>query len=73
MDNSESQKFVRQVKCPHCGHFTVFSSENKYRPFCSERCKMIDLGEWASENYRVPTPITSSITLTDVDLGDEEQ
>jgi hypothetical protein len=33
----------------------VFSAENKWRPFCSERCRMIDLGAWASESYRVPT------------------
>jgi uncharacterized protein len=33
----------------------VFSPENKWRPFCSERCKMIDLGAWAAESYRVPT------------------
>jgi endogenous inhibitor of DNA gyrase (YacG/DUF329 family) len=32
-----------------------FSSTNKWRPFCSERCKNIDLGDWASERYRVPT------------------
>ncbi len=32
----------------------VWSPENKYRPFCSERCKMIDLGQWATEAYRVP-------------------
>lgn len=32
----------------------AWSSENRYRPFCSERCKMIDLGHWASEAYRVP-------------------
>jgi uncharacterized protein len=32
----------------------VFSPENPWRPFCSERCKMIDLGAWASESYRVP-------------------
>jgi endogenous inhibitor of DNA gyrase (YacG/DUF329 family) len=31
----------------------VFSPENPWRPFCSERCKMIDLGAWASEDYRV--------------------
>jgi endogenous inhibitor of DNA gyrase (YacG/DUF329 family) len=31
-----------------------FSPENKWRPFCSERCKVIDLGDWASERYRVP-------------------
>ena len=27
---------------------------NPYRPFCSERCKLIDLGQWASEAYRIP-------------------
>jgi endogenous inhibitor of DNA gyrase (YacG/DUF329 family) len=27
---------------------------SEFRPFCSERCKMIDLGEWASETYRLP-------------------
>jgi endogenous inhibitor of DNA gyrase (YacG/DUF329 family) len=32
----------------------VWSTENKYRPFCGERCKMIDLGAWATEAYRVP-------------------
>jgi endogenous inhibitor of DNA gyrase (YacG/DUF329 family) len=32
----------------------AWSSENKYRPFCGERCKMIDLGQWATEAYRVP-------------------
>jgi endogenous inhibitor of DNA gyrase (YacG/DUF329 family) len=32
----------------------VFSSENKWRPFCSERCKLVDLGDWAAERYRVP-------------------
>lgn len=42
------------VACPQCGKEIVWSSENKYRPFCSERCKMIDLGQWAKEEYRVP-------------------
>ena len=32
----------------------VWTRENKFRPFCSERCKMIDLGQWATEAYRVP-------------------
>jgi endogenous inhibitor of DNA gyrase (YacG/DUF329 family) len=42
------------VPCPRCGSQVVWSTENKYRPFCSERCKMIDLGQWATEAYRVP-------------------
>jgi endogenous inhibitor of DNA gyrase (YacG/DUF329 family) len=45
---------VKQVACPRCGQAAPFSPENKWRPFCSERCKMIDLGAWASEGYRVP-------------------
>ena len=45
---------MKQVRCPRCGTGTPFSSENKWRPFCSERCKMIDLGAWAAETYRVP-------------------
>jgi endogenous inhibitor of DNA gyrase (YacG/DUF329 family) len=45
---------VRQVSCPRCGRLSPFSPENKWRPFCSERCKMIDLGAWAAESYRVP-------------------
>lgn len=47
----------RMVACPQCNNLSVFSPENKYRPFCSERCKLIDLGQWASENYRIPEPI----------------
>jgi uncharacterized protein len=32
----------------------VFAPSNAYRPFCSERCRLIDLGQWATESYRVP-------------------
>jgi len=42
------------VACPQCGKEVIWSSENRFRPFCSERCKMIDLGQWASEEYRIP-------------------
>ena len=45
---------VRVIKCPQCGKQHEWSSTNRWRPFCSERCKMIDLGAWASEQYRVP-------------------
>ena len=44
----------RIVKCPSCGGDSLFAPENRYRPFCSERCKNIDLGAWASESFRVP-------------------
>jgi endogenous inhibitor of DNA gyrase (YacG/DUF329 family) len=45
---------VSKVRCPGCGGEALWSPENNYRPFCSERCKLIDLGAWASEAYRVP-------------------
>lgn len=45
---------IKQVSCPTCRSLTEFSSKNPYRPFCSQRCKMIDLGDWADESYRIP-------------------
>ncbi len=43
----------RTVACPRCGAPVRWSAEFPFRPFCSERCKMIDLGAWANEDYRV--------------------
>ena len=51
---------MRKVACPRCGEPAPFSPENPWRPFCSERCKMIDLGAWASESYRLPDQSTPS-------------
>jgi len=48
----------RIVKCPHCKADVPWTAESKWRPFCSERCKLIDLGAWASERYRIETPDT---------------
>lgn len=41
-----------QISCPICKKKTTWE-ENPFRPFCSERCKLIDLGKWASEEYKV--------------------
>ena len=38
------------VKCPRCGKETQFEG-NEFRPFCSERCKLLDFGAWADEEY----------------------
>ncbi len=40
------------ITCPQCKKTTTWE-ENPWRPFCSERCKLIDLGKWASEEYRI--------------------
>ncbi|MFA5243137.1 MAG: DNA gyrase inhibitor YacG [Sulfuricella sp.] len=44
----------RTAPCPVCGKASPFTAENPFRPFCSQRCKLIDLGQWANEEYRVP-------------------
>jgi len=45
----------RIVRCPGCGGDSIYAAENPYRPFCSARCRGVDLGAWASESFRVPT------------------
>jgi endogenous inhibitor of DNA gyrase (YacG/DUF329 family) len=42
------------VDCPTCKRRSEFTPANPWRPFCSERCKMIDLGVWASGGYAIP-------------------
>ncbi|MDX1251788.1 MAG: DNA gyrase inhibitor YacG [Gammaproteobacteria bacterium] len=45
----------RIVTCPTCGKPVEWIPEQRWRPFCSERCRLIDLGEWATESYRMPS------------------
>jgi endogenous inhibitor of DNA gyrase (YacG/DUF329 family) len=42
----------RKVACPVCKKETVWK-DNRFRPFCSDRCRLMDLGKWASEEYRI--------------------
>lgn len=53
-----------KVKCPTCDKEVVWSAESPFRPFCSERCKLIDLGDWAAENHRIAdkTPVDASLS-----------
>jgi endogenous inhibitor of DNA gyrase (YacG/DUF329 family) len=44
----------KTVACPHCGQPVPWGQESPYRPFCSERCRLIDLGGWLDESYRIP-------------------
>ena len=53
MNPSSSSSGRRIVKCPTCGGDSVYAADNLFRPFCSERCKNVDFGAWASESYRV--------------------
>ncbi len=58
------------VKCPTCRREIEYSADNEFRPFCSERCKLIDFGEWADGKYALPTQETS---LSEEDLDKIEQ
>jgi endogenous inhibitor of DNA gyrase (YacG/DUF329 family) len=51
--SNTAPKDLMVVACPRCGARLAWNTQNPYRPFCSERCKLIDLGQWASENYRI--------------------
>ena len=44
---------ARTVRCPACGGPSRYAPDNPWRPFCSQRCKLHDLGDWANERFRV--------------------
>lgn len=44
------------VECPSCGTPVEWSQQSPYRPFCSRRCKLIDLGDWLDESHRIAGP-----------------
>jgi|GEM_PF-845311 len=45
---------MKTMPCPHCGEPARLDDTNPYRPFCSRRCKLIDLGDWLDESKRIP-------------------
>lgn len=52
---------AKKQRCPTCG--TSYNQDSKeidsrYKPFCSKRCKMVDLGNWFTDSYRIPVPLT---------------
>ena len=46
----------KTVACPNCGNPVPWTPESEWRPFCSERCRLIDLGEWLEERHRISEP-----------------
>ena len=59
-----------KINCPNCGKETEYSTENEFRPFCSERCKLLDFGAWADEEFALPTEETD---LSEEDLDKIER
>lgn len=60
---------ITEVKCPTCQKTVVWGEQSPYRPFCSKRCQLIDLGEWADEEKRIP----SKSDVNDLDEWSEEE
>lgn len=54
-----SESAPRLVPCPGCRRQAVFGPGNRWRPFCSERCRNEDLSAWASERFRVADTVPS--------------
>lgn len=52
------------VNCPTCGKTVVWGEISPFRPFCSKRCQLIDLGEWAAEEKRIPSSSDLSKAMT---------
>jgi len=56
------------VKCPTCDRPVTWQAESLYRPFCTERCKLIDLGEWADGKRFIPADAENDdVTASDLD------
>lgn len=55
MKNTSSQNLKAETHCPICRQLTTH--ENAHYPFCSSRCKTIDLGRWVDEKYKITRPI----------------
>ncbi|MGY4533774.1 DNA gyrase inhibitor YacG [Pseudomonas sp. GV071] len=57
------------VKCPTCGAPVEWGPQSASRPFCSERCKLIDLGAWAAEEHAIPgNPLEDELFSSDLDI-----
>jgi uncharacterized protein len=55
----------RLVACPQCKAMIEYNPDNPFRPFCSERCRLIDLGQWANESYTIAVPVQPDDLLDD--------
>jgi endogenous inhibitor of DNA gyrase (YacG/DUF329 family) len=54
-----------KVPCPTCKNEVIWQEESKFRPFCSKRCQLIDIGEWADEGHKISQPIQGAVELTE--------
>lgn len=53
-ENTLDHGGIRQVQCPSCRKPVAWCAASAFKPFCSDRCRLLDLGAWASEKYAIP-------------------
>ena len=58
------KKSVKQLHCPTCG--TLVHAKGEDFPFCSDRCRKIDLGKWAMGVYKISSPVIDPEVLEDL-------
>lgn len=59
-----TESAAKTVTCPNCGKKVPWKKTERFKPFCSERCKLIDLGEWVMEKKAIPgEPLNSDDEL----------
>ena len=61
------------VNCPNCSATVAWNESSEYRPFCSKRCQLIDLGDWATESNKISQPIQSHQPLTEEMIDEMEE
>ncbi len=54
-----------KVPCPNCNKDVIWHSSSEFRPFCSKRCQLIDLGEWADEGHKISQSAQGATPLTE--------
>ncbi len=57
-----------EVACPQCQKIVVWQSSSEFRPFCSKKCQLIDLGEWAEESHKISQPVQADSNLSEAML-----
>ena len=61
---------TRILPCPNCRKPVRWSAANKHRPFCSERCRLIDFGDWVDERNRIPGEPLEDVSTEDLERGE---
>jgi len=63
---------LSKITCPHCNTAGTWRDNNPYRPFCSERCKLIDLGSWADESHKISESVEPGYSQFPINKNEDQ-